>query len=64
MSGKPRPPERPVKNLSIRIRRPPRRVLLPRKTVDYSAGGEPVRAEPPISVQSDPLLERLKAGQR
>jgi hypothetical protein len=35
-----------------------------RKTVDYSASGTPVSIEPPITVGHDPLLERLKGGQR
>lgn len=54
----------PVKNLSVRIRPRQPSVKLPRKRVDYSAGGYPCRADPPIAVGSDPLLQRLVDGQR
>ena len=33
-----------------------------RKTIDYSYGGDPIAAEPPISVQDDELLQRLREG--
>src|SRR5207302_186858 len=61
---------RPIKNLSIRIRRKVRldelaiADLKQRKTVDYSASGLPVSVEPPITVQHDALLKRLKEGNR
>ena len=53
-----------VRNLSVRNRRLPQQVKLPRRPIDYSAHGDPCRAEPPISVGQDPLLLRLKGGQR
>ncbi len=66
---------RPIKNLSIRIRRQLRtdrkqkiadRTLVEkeRKTVDYSTAGLPVSVEPPITVRADPLLKLLKEGNR
>lgn len=35
-----------------------------RKTVDYSASGEALAAEAPLSVDDDPLLQLLKEGRR
>ena len=36
----------------------------PRRTVDYSVSGAGIAAEPPITVQDDELLQRLKGGAR
>jgi hypothetical protein len=66
---------RPIRNLSIRNRRPSPRTKTQRqarraaaekqrKHVDYSADGLPVSVDPPITVQADPLLKLLKEGNR
>lgn len=36
----------------------------PRETIDYSAKGGAIAAEPPITVNEDELLQRLREGQR
>jgi hypothetical protein len=66
MTGKPWTPKRHAAAAERKRRREEAAAdaRRPRKTIDYSAGGDPCHADRPLSVGQDPLLQRLQEGQR